>query len=97
MSCRLRIRFVVGTGPGSGIVAGISWAPSGWGRRTGTGCINRRIRFRMAANIFRAIHTSAIWKQVEQACLTTFAPILINLICKVRNGHRLIAKGNPAN
>ena len=87
---------MVGTGLGRGKVAGLSWVPTGWGHRSGTGCINRRIRFRIAANKFRVIHTSAIWKQVERACLTTFAPILINLICKVRNGNRLIAKGNPA-
>ena len=34
------------------------------GRHTGTGGISRRIRLRMAANSFRVIATSAIWKQV---------------------------------
>ncbi len=34
------------------------------GRHTGTGCTNCRIRLSMAANRFRVIDTSAIWKQV---------------------------------
>ena len=34
------------------------------GRHTGTGCTNCRIRVRMAANSFREIDTSAIWKRV---------------------------------
>ena len=45
-------------------------------------------------NKFREIDTSAIWKQVVRACLTPFAPILINLVCKVRNDQWLIALGN---
>ena len=48
----------------------------------------------MAANRFPEIDTSALWKQVKRACLSTLAPTLIKLVCKVRKDQWLIKLGN---
>ena len=48
----------------------------------------------MAANQIRVINTSTIGKQMDRACLASFAPNLIHLVGKVRNDPGLIDLGH---
>jgi len=51
------------------------------------------INCRIAANRFRGIATSAIWKATYRPWLTTFAPILISFSRKLVSDQSLIASG----